>query len=150
MTPTSITHDHLACAVRDGVARGAAVVGLLGVALVHLLDVPGKLNETPYMGWMFIALIIAAVGAAYALVRGSSTLAWGAAASVTGSALIGYVINRTVGLPNAMHDLGNWTEPLGLASLFVEGAVVTLAAAVLTERCATPAASASRAARITA
>jgi len=150
VTPDSITHDHLAAAVRDGVARGAAVVGLLGVALVHLLDVPGKISETPYIGWMFIALIIAAIGAAHTLVRGSSTLAWGAAATVAGSALIGYVINRTVGLPNAMNDLGNWTEPLGLASLFVEGAVVALAAGVLTERYATPAASASQAAGITA
>ncbi len=49
-----------------------------------------------------------------------------------------------------MHDLSNWTEPLGLASLFVEGAVVALAAAVLTERHATPAASAPRTATITA
>lgn len=133
-TPPYATHDHLTAATRDGVARGAAVVGLLGVGLVHLLDVPGKITETPYMGWVFIALIAGSIAAAYALMRGSSEVAWAAAATVAGSALAGYVVNRTVGLPQAMSDIGNWTEPLGLASLFIEGAVVALAATVLAER----------------
>jgi hypothetical protein len=39
----------------------------------------------------------------------------------------GYVINRTVGLPQATDDIGNWTEPLGLASLLVEGFVIAIA-----------------------
>jgi len=42
--------------------------------------------------------------------------------------MIAFVIDRTVGLPNATTDIGNWTEPLGLASLYVEG--VTVCAAV--------------------
>ena len=33
--------------VRDGIARGIAAIGLAGVALIHLLDLPGKLSETP-------------------------------------------------------------------------------------------------------
>lgn len=33
--------------VRDGVARAVAVVGLAGVALVHVLDLPGTFGETP-------------------------------------------------------------------------------------------------------
>jgi hypothetical protein len=37
------------------------------------------------------------------------------------------VLSRTTGLPSATGDIGNWTEPLGLASLFVEGAVVVIA-----------------------
>jgi hypothetical protein len=52
-----------------------------------------------------------------------------AAAALAGSALVGYVLNRTTGLPNASGDTGNWTEPLGLASLFVEGSVVAVALA---------------------
>jgi hypothetical protein len=36
------------------------------------------------------------------------------------------VLSRTTGLPQANGDIGNWTEPLGLASLFVEGCVVAL------------------------
>jgi hypothetical protein len=38
----------------------------------------------------------------------------------------GYVLSRTTGLPGATDDIGSWTEPLGLASLFVEGALVAV------------------------
>jgi hypothetical protein len=69
-----VTNDMLARAVRDGIARTIAVVGLAGV---------------------------------------------------------GYTLTRTVGLPQAMGDIGNWTEPLGLASLFVEGSLVALACTML-------------------
>jgi hypothetical protein len=44
------------------------------------------------------------------------------------------VINRTVGMPNATEDVGNWLEPLGLASLFVEALVTLVAGAVLVDR----------------
>jgi len=37
------------------------------------------------------------------------------------AALLGFVYSRTVGLPGGGDDIGNWWEPLGLASLFVEG-----------------------------
>jgi hypothetical protein len=48
------------------------------------------------------------------------------AAGLAASAAVGYVLSRTTGLPNATGDIGNWTEPLGLASLFVEAAVATV------------------------
>ena len=54
-----------------------------------------------------------------------------AAAGLAASAFAGYVINRTVGLPQATGDIGNWTEPLGLASMVVEGLVVAVAIAGL-------------------
>ena len=43
-----------------------------------------------------------------------------------------YILSRTTGLPNATGDIGNWSEPLGLASLFVEGAVIAVAAGAYT------------------
>jgi hypothetical protein len=58
--------------------------------------------------------------------------AWTAAALLPVGALVGFTLTRTVGLPQAMDDIGNWTEPLGLASLFVEGSLVALACAMLT------------------
>jgi hypothetical protein len=46
MTSSQI-NDQLGAAVRDGVARAAGAVGWRGSGLIHLLDPPSKLNETP-------------------------------------------------------------------------------------------------------
>ena len=119
--------------IRDGVARAVASVGLAGIGVIHLLDAPSKFSETPYMGWMYIGLIAASLITAFALVRGSDRRAWAAAAGLAASALIGFTLSRTTGLPQATGDIGNWSEPLGMASLFVEGAVVAISAAALAE-----------------
>jgi hypothetical protein len=49
-------------------------------------------------------------------------------ASTAGLTLLGFVLGRTTGLPNFRDDIGNWTEPLGLASIFTEGVTVLLGA----------------------
>ena len=72
----SIDLDSLRHAVRDGVARAAAVVGLAGIALIHLLDLPGKFGEIPYMAWLYVALIAGSIVLAGALIRGSDPRAW--------------------------------------------------------------------------
>jgi hypothetical protein len=41
--------------------------------------------------------------------------------------IIGYILSRTSGLPGSDDDIGNWTDSLGLASLWVEGAVLLTA-----------------------
>lgn len=126
-----MTTETLDRAVRDGIARTIAVVGLAGVALIHLLDLPGKFQETPYMGWLYVGLIVSSLVAAGALVRASDPRAWTAAALLPVGALVGFTLTRTVGLPQAMDDIGNWTEPLGLASLFVEASLVALSCGML-------------------
>ena len=118
-------------AIRDGVARAAAVVALGAVALIHLLDLPGKFSETPYLAWMYIGLIAGCVLVAAALVHSSDRRAWAAAALFPLGAVVGYILTRTTGLPQATGDIGNWLEPLGLASLFVEGSLIALAASRL-------------------
>jgi len=111
----------------SAIRRGAGVVGLVAVALIHLLDLPGKLSETPYLGVMYIGLMISALIVAEALIRSDRIVVWAAAGLLAASAMGGYSLTRTVGLPGAMGDIGNWLEPLGLASLFVEGVVILLA-----------------------
>ena len=127
-----MTTETLAHAVRDGIARTIAVIGLAGVALIHLLDLPGKFQETPYLAWLYVGLIFGCLIVAAALVRSSDPRAWTAAALLPLGALVGYTLTRTIGLPQAMDDIGNWAEPLGLASLFVEGSLVALSCAMLT------------------
>ena len=126
-----MTTETLVHAVRDGIARTIAVVGLAGVALIHLLDIPGKFDETPYLGWLYVALILGCLGTAAALVYSSDPRAWAAAALLPLGAIVGYTLTRTVGLPQAMDDIGNWSEPLGMASIFVEGSLAVLSSAVL-------------------
>ena len=104
----------------------APAVGLATIGLIHLLDAPGKLSETPYLFWLYLALVVGCVGGAGLLVRAHSRLAWAAAAVLCLNPLAGYVLSRTTGLPGAMGDIGNWAEPLGLASLFVETGVLAL------------------------
>lgn len=112
---------------RQLVARSAAVVGLAGVALIHLLDIQGKFEETPYMAWMYLGLIGACIVGAAALLMSHTREAWLAALVLPASAMVGYALTRTTGLPQAQGDVGNWMEPLGLASLFVEGALIATA-----------------------
>jgi hypothetical protein len=126
--------DQFSRALRDGVARAAGVVGLAGIGLIHLLDLRSKLDETPYLGLMYIGLIIGSVLCAFELVRTGSNRAWMAGGSLALGAITGYTLTRTVGLPDATGDVGNWLEPLGLASLFVEGVFIALSAYALSAR----------------
>src|SRR4051794_36381357 len=112
--------------VHDIAARATVAVGLAAIGVIHLLDSIGKYSETRYLFWMYIALIVGSIGVAGLLLFPRSRAAFLAAAGLAGSAALGYVLSRTTGLPNATGDIGNWTEPLGLASLFVEGGVVAV------------------------
>lgn len=127
-------HAAIALAIRDGIMRALAVAGLAAVALIHLLDTPGAFREQPYKGWLYLALIVGSLVTARALLSGSDSLAWVAATLLPLGALAAFVISRTAGLPGGGDDIGNWSEPLGLASLFVEGSLITLGASVIASR----------------
>jgi hypothetical protein len=120
-------------AVSDGerIARGVGAVGIAGVGLIHLLDVVDKFHETAYIGVLYVLLIAASVLAARHLIMVGDHRSWLAAGVLAGATLVAYAVSRTVGLPASSDDIGNWAEPLGLASLFVEGAVVLLSAEML-------------------
>src|SRR3954451_15701752 len=117
----------LNCLARDVATRATVAVGLAAIGVIHLLDSVGKYSETRYLFWMYVALVAGSVAVAGAVLFTRSRAAFLAAAALAGSAALGYVLRRTTGLPDANDDIGNWPEPLGLASLFVEGGVVALA-----------------------
>jgi len=125
-------------AVRDGITRAIAVVGLAGIALIRVLNAQSTFAETPYLGWMYVALILGSVALAGALIRDSDPRAWAAAGALALSVIVGYALSRTTGLPQTSGDVGNWSEPLGIASLFVEGSVVAVNALALLERVPIP------------
>jgi hypothetical protein len=126
MNPNLETHQALHRLVHDVAARATVAVGLAAIGVIHLLDSIGKYSETRYLFWMYIALIVGSIAVAGLVLFTRARSAFLAAAALAASALVGYVLSRSTGLPNATGDIGNWTEPLGLASLFVEGAVVAV------------------------
>ena len=119
--------------VTDGekIARAAGAVGLLGVAVIHFVDVVDKFHETAYLGVLYLALIAACLVAARHLILVGDRRSWTLAGGLAAATFAAYAVSRTVGLPASSDDIGNWAEPLGLASLFVEGVVVLLSAEML-------------------
>jgi hypothetical protein len=124
--PASADRYDFVPVITDGLRRALAAAGLGGIAVIHLIDTPGKFEEAPYLGVLFVALIVASLAAAELLVRRNSLLGWACGALLAGGTVLGYALSRTVGLPGSPSDIGNWAEPLGLASLLVEGIVVWL------------------------
>ena len=61
-----------------------------------------------------------------------------AAAGLSAIAFAGYALSRTTGLPSAKDDIGNWFEPLGLATLFAEAVVFVVSARALTTQRRSP------------
>lgn len=116
------------------VARATAIVGLGAIALIHLLELQGKLKEVPYLGIGYILLIVASVASGAMLLHSNSKNGWRIAGLAAGATLIGFTLTRTTGLPRSSDDIGNWLEPMGLASIFVEGIVTAVAAYALATR----------------
>jgi hypothetical protein len=108
-------------------ARTLAAVFLAGVAVIHLVDLPDTLQETPLIGESYYFLIAAAILGAGLLISVRNRLVWAFAALTAAAAIVGYVFSRTTGLPTDRVDLGNWNCALGIAALATEGFIVLLA-----------------------
>src|SRR5258705_4710954 len=72
ITP-AVSADAVEHAIRHTTLRALGFVGMLAIALIHLLDVIGKIKETPYLGVMYIGLMAASVAVAFYLLHTGST-----------------------------------------------------------------------------
>jgi predicted neutral ceramidase superfamily lipid hydrolase len=106
--------------------RPAGIVGVLAIALLHFLDLFDTIKSQAYIGVLYMVLIAACFVAASGLLGRRPRRAWMLAAAVAAVPFLAFVVSRSVGLPGATDDIGNWTEPLGVASLFVEFLVVAI------------------------
>ncbi len=98
----------------------ATVMGLAGIAVIHILDLPGKFAEAPYLAYGYIGIIMVAGFLIERLLTGKRTVDYLISSLLSVAVLVGFIVNRTVGMPGATGDIGNWLEPLGFLSLFVE------------------------------
>ncbi|MFE7328540.1 hypothetical protein ACFU8W_26905 [Streptomyces sp. NPDC057565] len=110
------------------VARWAGALLCVAVAAIHVVDQGGitTTRDPHYIGIAYHVLEIAALVAAVLLLIGLVRLGWLLAAAVAVGPLLGYILSRGPGLPHYSDDVGNWTEPLGLVSLAVEGGLLLL------------------------
>lgn len=122
--------------VRTWLARLAGAALCAAVAVIHVIDqggIPG--DKTPsYVGAGYYAVEIIGVATAVLLLAGPLLIGWFLAVGVGAGPFLGYVLSRGPGLPGYTSDVGNWTEPLGLVSLAVEGVLVVLAATLFLRR----------------
>ena len=110
--------------------RTAAVVGVLGIAVTHVFELPDKLEESGvrYQGVLFIALIVGCVLLAAVASRAPERPWWTGVLAVSVLPFVAYVISRTAGLPAGADDVGAWGEPAGIASLLFEAFTAVAAA----------------------
>jgi hypothetical protein len=123
-------HHLSAAAVADAVMRATGILALLGIAVIHLVQLVPTFEATPLLGVAFVGLIAGAlaVGARLISSRLSPTQLWFPVAALGVAAIGGYVFTRLLNTPLDNQDVGNWACMLGIAALFVEGLLVALSA----------------------
>lgn len=127
-TPTGV--DPTSAAVTHVMLRGIGVVMLLGIAVIHVVQLVPTFEQTPLLGVAYVMLIIGAVTVVAHLVRGATSpmLLWLPVAGLGLAVIGGYMFTRVFSTPLDNQDVGNWACTLGMAALFVEGSLVAIAA----------------------
>lgn len=108
----------------------------LAVVVIHVKDqggFPGDKTPT-YVGVGYYLIEAAGILLAFVLITGlgrHTVKVWLLTLGVAVGPLVGFVLSRGPGLPDYTDDRGNWTEPIGVASLVVEGTLALLTLTVL-------------------
>ena len=120
-------------------APALPLLDLLGIAslgaviAIHTSELSGKTEETAYLGFGYVLLIAASL-VAIVLIAQRDLRGWILAGLTAASTMVGFVLTRTVGLPNATGDIGNWGEVIAIWSMLAEAIVLTLALVALRRR----------------
>ena len=95
------------------------IVLILMIGLIHVIDAKDSFNDAVYKGWLFYANGVGALIAAYGIYR-KQHWGWNLGLLIATGSFIGYVMSRTVGLPQIPAEPDAWLEPLGVAALIAE------------------------------
>ena len=109
------------------------IAGLSAIIAIHTSELSGKVEETAYLGFGYVLLIAAAL-VSIVMLSHRDVRGWYLGGLAGAGAIIGLVLTRTTGLPNAKGDIGNWGETIAIWSLIAEGLVVLLALFALANR----------------
>jgi len=126
--PTGV--DPNSAAVTHAMLRATGIVMLLGLAVIHVVQLVPTFEQTPLLGVAYVMLIIGTVVVGAYLVRGAAShmLLWLPVAGLGLAVMGGYIFTRIFSTPLDNQDVGNWACTLGMAALFVEAALVAIAA----------------------
>jgi len=109
-------------------------IGLLAATIaIHTTELSGKIGETMYLGAGYVVLIAASI-VSIVLIAQHDRRGWLFGLITCAATLIGFTLTRTIGLPGATGDIGNWGETIAVWSLVSEVGFVGLAAWVLGRR----------------
>ena len=101
------------------------------VSVIHVLDQGGVTTYAGppwWLGWDYRLVEVGGVLAGLALLARRRWMpAWIAAFLVGFGPFTAYLLTRLAGLPGDPGDFGNWGDPLGTASLLVEGTLMVIA-----------------------
>jgi hypothetical protein len=125
----------MSTAVVDAVMRATALLALMGIAVIHLVQLVPTFRATPLLGVTFVGLIAGTlvVGAQLVNPRLSHTRLWIPVLALGAASIGGYVFTRVANTPLDNQDVGNWACMLGIAALFVEGTLVALSAYAISQ-----------------
>ncbi|HEV2253554.1 MAG TPA: hypothetical protein VGS06_10200 [Streptosporangiaceae bacterium] len=112
----------------DVIMRAVAALALAGLAVIHVVDLPGTLGPDRLVGLGYLGIIAAAVLVGGLMIARPHWLAWAGAGAVAVSAMGGYILTRALpgGFLGDHGDVGNWHCPLGIAALSVESVIILL------------------------
>ncbi len=106
-------------------------IGAIGAVIaIHTSELSGKTEETAYLGFGYMLLIAASI-ISIVLLAQHDIRGWILGGLTSAATILGFVITRTTGLPNARGDIGNWGETIAVWSLLAEGLVVVVSLAAI-------------------
>jgi hypothetical protein len=129
--------DHQsAITTTDAILRALGVVTLMGLALVHIVQLVPTFQTMQLLGVGYLLLIAGTVVVGARLIMGALTRAklWAPVAILGVGAMVAYAFTRVVSTPLDNQDVGNWACTLGMAALFLEAALVALSAYAIATR----------------
>jgi hypothetical protein len=132
--PTTSFFPRVPSEQSNAILQTTGIVGLVGVAVIHFAQIVPTTEETPWLGAAFVVLTMACIAVAAQLIYSSARLVWLQVAVLNILAILGYTFTRLISTSFDNTDVGNWSETLGIAALFIEGLLVILSLHAMNRR----------------